>query len=563
MSVMQRLRFPTLALLLGALPGCAVEDVDDQGDSDSIPFEWATVATADGEREIAFQRLGDGTVLLEGDMLLDEDAVEAARVDGDHEGARAAVRTVASARWANGIVPFVIDPALPDPDRVTQAIAHWEANTPFRFVARTNQADFVRFVPSTVCNSLIGRNGGQQNINLAPDCGTGQAIHEIGHAIGFWHEQSRQNRDDFVTIHWECIRPNGVPNFNKYPDGEDTGPYDYRSIMHYGRRFFTNGCDTITPTFPDQAIGQRDALSPGDILGAFRIFTGTRPGVTFLAADYDGDGRADLSAKDDTGTWRIDYASDGFGTWAVTVGGYGAGDAVPLPRDYDGDGRADLSVKNSGGWWHIDYAADGFGAWNVVLGGYGGSWATALPADYDGDGKADLSVKDTGGYWHIDYASDGFGAWNQILGGYGGTWATAVPADYDGDGKADLSVKDTSGTWHIDYASDGFGAWNQILGGYGGWWATPVPADYDGDGKADLSVKDTGGYWHIDLAADGFGGWNQIVGGYGGSTATPLPADYDDDQRADLSVRDAAGIWYIDHAADSFAGWNVQVPLGL
>ena len=77
------------------------------------------------------------------------------------------------------------------PPKVTNAIAQLEQYTRWRFVSRTTEADYVEFVPDTTCSSSIGRQGGRQVINLAPDCGVGTVVHEIMHAIGVPHEQSR------------------------------------------------------------------------------------------------------------------------------------------------------------------------------------------------------------------------------------------------------------------------------------------------------------------------------------------------------------------------------------
>jgi FG-GAP-like repeat len=275
------------------------------------------------------------------------------------------------------------------------------------------------------------------------------------------------------------------------------------------------------------------------------------------AADFDGDGRADLSIKLDGGTWRIDYAVNGFGQWDRTVISYGGPAATPVPADYDGDHRADLAVKDDTGRWLIDYAADGFGTWNVQLGGYRGRSARAVPADYDGDGRADLAVKDdASGIWYIDYAADGFGSWNVSYPGYGGANADPVPGDYDGDRRADLAVKDDTGRWYIDYAADGFGSWNVSYPGYGDARAHAVPADYDGDGRADLAVKADDGRWYIDYSANGFGAWNAVIPAAGGTTARAVPADYDGDGRADLGVRVDCGPWFIDQAANGFGPWN-------
>jgi hypothetical protein len=93
------------------------------------------------------------------------------------------------------------------------------------------------------------------------------------------------------------------------------------------------------------------------------------------------------------GRWLIDFAANGFGGWDKTFNQYGGSDAHPVPADYDGDGKADLSVKVDDGRWLIDFAANGFGGWDKTFNQYGGSDAHPVPADYDGDGKADLSVK--------------------------------------------------------------------------------------------------------------------------------------------------------------------------
>ena len=65
----------------------------------------------------------------------------------------------------------------------------------------------------------------------------GVVIHEIGHAIGFFHEQSRPDRDDHVTIHFENIEDGACKEFKKHSEQKITTnniPYDHASIMHYG-----------------------------------------------------------------------------------------------------------------------------------------------------------------------------------------------------------------------------------------------------------------------------------------------------------------------------------------
>lgn len=227
----------------------------------------------------------DGMAMFEGDIILGTVAevdkkTEQRRKEmlGDTEGevsTKGLVITGAQCRWPNCIVPYTINAALPNQARVTDAIAHWEANTRYRFILRTaaNAAtypDYVTFTPGSGCSSYVGRQGGQQPINLASGCSKGNAIHEIGHTIGLWHEHSREDRDAFVTIHWNKIQAGYEHNFYQHiADGDDIGAYDYGSIMHYPRNAFSiDGSDTITPTNPAASIGQRTALTPGDIAAA-------------------------------------------------------------------------------------------------------------------------------------------------------------------------------------------------------------------------------------------------------------------------------------------------------
>ena len=56
------------------------------------------------------------------------------------------------------------------------------------------------------CWSYIGLRGGKQDISIAPGCTELRPAHEIFHALGRWHEQSRPDRDNFVTINLNNVQ---------------------------------------------------------------------------------------------------------------------------------------------------------------------------------------------------------------------------------------------------------------------------------------------------------------------------------------------------------------------
>ncbi|KAK3738810.1 hypothetical protein QZH41_012572 [Actinostola sp. cb2023] len=115
-------------------------------------------------------------------------------------------------------------------------------------------------------------------------CGLGDVIHELGHTLGFFHEQARPDRDNYVTINLKNLAPGNkckhmfhhhhhlhraASNFDKVDRrwvdyrGVD---YDYGSLMHYGKYAFASyGKVTIQPKDRNARIGQKNGLSGPDI----------------------------------------------------------------------------------------------------------------------------------------------------------------------------------------------------------------------------------------------------------------------------------------------------------
>lgn len=179
------------------------------------------------------------------------------------------------ARWPGGVVPFRFnsDVSTSMRDTINQAIAHWETSTRIDLRPATAQdQNLIEFRDGEGCSSAIGMQGGVQFINLSdPGCrNMGIVVHEIGHALGFFHEQSRCDRNQKIQIKFENVIPEKQHNFwQACVIGLDIGAYNYGSIMHYSNTAFTrNNQATIVPLAslpPGVTMGQRNGLSPGDI----------------------------------------------------------------------------------------------------------------------------------------------------------------------------------------------------------------------------------------------------------------------------------------------------------
>lgn len=222
--------------------------------------------------------------LFEGDMYLTPrqryKAEHGMDVDSDLKRGSSRLRL-----WPGGVVPYTISPSLARNPRAMAAIrlgiSEWTRKTCIRLIPRKRgEAAYVSFIPGSGCASYVGRIGNRQFIWLAQGCWTtGIVAHEIGHAVGFYHEQSRPDRDRFVQIVWSNIQPDYFSAFKKYPksiiDSLRT-PYDYRSVMHYGRNAFSkNGKPTIIVKRREfqNVIGQRFGLSRIDALQANRLYS--------------------------------------------------------------------------------------------------------------------------------------------------------------------------------------------------------------------------------------------------------------------------------------------------
>lgn len=201
-------------------------------------------------------------------------------------------------RWPT-TVPFYLDDSLTVNAKgvILKTFDEFRLKTCIDFTPWSGEKDYISVFNDDGCYSYVGnQHQGGQELSIGYYCDDVATVeHEFLHALGFWHEQSRSDRDDYIDIIWNNIDPDNEYNFDRKNDTVSSAlgvPYDYMSVMHYDKTAFSPDDEvTIATKDPHYAdvIGQEMGFSAGDLTKLSRLYKCTTSSTFVDSCSFDDD----------------------------------------------------------------------------------------------------------------------------------------------------------------------------------------------------------------------------------------------------------------------------------
>ena len=185
-------------------------------------------------------------------------------------------------------IPYVIASGTGDLSNLTTAIAQFNSTfSNIQFVALGTQTDYVSFYfnpddYSGECEAVVGRVGGEEQVGGSGSCTLPTILHELGHVVGLWHEQSRPDRDTYVSVNYDNLIKGSISNFNQiYDNAQETTLFDYASIMEYPAFSFSrNGGPAIESIPAGIPLSNLTGYTTADIDGIERLYGNPPTAIT-------------------------------------------------------------------------------------------------------------------------------------------------------------------------------------------------------------------------------------------------------------------------------------------
>lgn len=489
------------------------------------------------EREYMVQKI-DHYYVLNGDIIVGDD-LQRTRLN---QKVPPAIPGVPSSiyLWPNGQLPIVVDPNVYEygmEGTVRAAVAEFNNKVSnLCLVSRTNEKDYVRIQISSNLGSAggvsaVGRQGGEQVVLIAENQPPSVIIHELLHALGFYHEQSRTDRGNFVDIVGANVEAGKIHNFQIEWGSQGRGAYDFCSIMHYPADAFGDGKTTIACKQNGNAMpcpgcmGNGSGLSAGDIQGineAYNFSQKLLPCGTALAMEprwHNLGGKA-FSNQEAVAYGKNKLAIFTFGTdgevycnrwdgskwtdWQKT--GWGNAPTKSQIKAVSwGNGRLDAFVVGGNkqlyhAWWE----GSKWSAWEPLGGNLTGefdvvSWSA---------GRLDIFARDVaGGLSHL-YFDNGWSTWESPLSG-GIREGSSVEVVSWAPQRLDIFVVKNDKSVHHLWFDKGWGEWEPL----GGGMASQMTVASFGIGHIDIFGEgNDGAVWHKYYDVSKWSDWHSLGG---------------------------------------------------
>ncbi|XP_076031215.1 low choriolytic enzyme-like [Oratosquilla oratoria] len=209
----------------------------------SLTQEYCEVG-ADEDIEEEDQEAREEDKEEEGEEGFEEEIVEDEEEEED-SGTPFLLRASGPRPWPRGIVPFTLKLTTKKSHRaVLRAMKDITHHTGIIYKPHTQEKKYLLVTDTgkggwSSCVGLPKKD--KAHVNLGKGCRShGKAAHELMHSLGFIHEHNRPDRDEHVTIMWDNLTRRGPFKMRQTYVTPEL-PYDYKSIMHYGRRMFSKG----------------------------------------------------------------------------------------------------------------------------------------------------------------------------------------------------------------------------------------------------------------------------------------------------------------------------------